>query len=164
MLIKNVRADEQSSDSDIMHSIFTLNDLSQFDKNDLKVVSRLKRFGRMDVVIEVTPTLRRFILARGYLWVSWKRAEVEDHLRILRCFNCCRYGHVSKDCKVSKVCGKCSENHSEKECTGEEKCANCLEHNLKYKTSLLINHTTRDSTCTVLNNYISRLKSRVAYN
>ena len=47
----------------------------------------------------------------------------------LRCYNCFKYGHVTKFCTKSKICRVCANNHEEMECEGKIKCINCgLEH------------------------------------
>ncbi|XP_030759177.1 uncharacterized protein LOC115884666 [Sitophilus oryzae] len=164
MLIKNVRVQEPCDETNIVDSIYMLNDLSAFDKSDFKLVTRLKNVNNSDLLVEVSPLLRKFLLSRGFLWVSWKKSAVVDHLHILRCYNCCQFGHTSKNCKNTLVCWRCSASHQGKDCQcKEEKCVNCHNHNLKYKTSWPVNHSVKSSDCHTYNDYVLFLKSRIIY-
>lgn len=43
----------------------------------------------------------------------------------LRCFQCQKFGHSSRNCKSSAKCAKCSEEAHEGDCTKPSKCINC---------------------------------------
>lgn len=46
----------------------------------------------------------------------------------LICYNCCRFGHIGKECKSGKRCNNCSQEHDEVPvCKNEKKCINCKE-------------------------------------
>lgn len=46
--------------------------------------------------------------------------------QVVRCFNCMRYGHISKLCSFEGKCENCGEKkHSAKVCENQPKCANC---------------------------------------
>ena len=52
--------------------------------------------------------------------------EEERRVKVIRCFNCHRFGHISRICTYSTRCGICaSEEHTELDCTNPSKCANC---------------------------------------
>ena len=52
--------------------------------------------------------------------------EEERLVKVIRCFNCHRFGHISRICTYSTRCGICaSEEHTELDCTNPSKCANC---------------------------------------
>lgn len=43
--------------------------------------------------------------------------SVEPYVqRVVQCFNCLRYGHVSKQCKSKLRCNRCGENHKSDSC------------------------------------------------
>ena len=48
--------------------------------------------------------------------------EVEPFVqRVVQCFNCLRYGHVSAQCRSKVKCAKCGNEHSSTECTSTSK-------------------------------------------
>lgn len=166
LMIKNVILNEDiKSDEDIVHNIFSLNDLSQFETEDLKVVIKLKHFDKYNIVIQVSPALRKLLLAKGHLWIGWKKAMIEDYLRVMRCFKCSGFGHMIKDCKSnSTICPNCSENHLLKDCnSSEHKCIHCMNYNQRHKSNLAIDHTVKDICCPVFISYVENLKSRIDY-
>nr|CAI5860220.1 unnamed protein product [Callosobruchus analis] len=98
--------------------------------SDIKVVSMLKLKFSVSFIIEVDPDVRKHILSRGYLFVSWQKCTVRDYVSVTRCFNCCRYGHIRKDCKEKPVCSQCCGEHSFRECNSNtKKCINCAKFN-----------------------------------
>lgn len=46
------------------------------------------------------------------------------------CFNCQRYGHISKICKAEKVCRTCSKIHEEDKCSKIPFCRYCNEDHI----------------------------------
>ena len=60
--------------------------------------------------------------------INGKAAYIEEERRVkvIRCYNCHRFGHIRRICTYTPRCGICaSEEHSELECTNPDKCANC---------------------------------------
>ncbi|XP_026475920.1 uncharacterized protein LOC113381160 [Ctenocephalides felis] len=56
------------------------------------------------------------------------KCRVSQYNKIIQCYNCLRYGHVTTQCRSSVRCGHCSGNHNYKECDNREeepKCALC---------------------------------------
>ena len=45
--------------------------------------------------------------------------------KVVRCFNCQKYGHTANTCKNQPVCVRCSCLHSDINCVLPPKCANC---------------------------------------
>ena len=44
----------------------------------------------------------------------------------LRCYNCQKFGHGSKNCNSNRVCGRCGSNgHKFEDCKSDPKCINC---------------------------------------
>jgi hypothetical protein len=83
-------------------------------------------------VIEIHPAARAHFMKTAKIYIQWKSLNIKDYIRVTRCYNCQKYGHVSKHCKSEKQCGFCASTaHESKDCSEREnsskhKCANCV--------------------------------------
>ncbi|RLU15086.1 hypothetical protein DMN91_012973 [Ooceraea biroi] len=51
-----------------------------------------------------------------------------DHVRVLLCYKCLSFGHISTKCKIPAKCGHCSEGHETRDCHNKNSgpiCVNC---------------------------------------
>lgn len=164
LLIKNVNLDGLESPDDILDNIVSLNSFLNTKKPYIKFVTELKYRNSTNIVIEVTPALRKVLLQEGSLFIGWKKSSVQDHLRVLKCFKCCSYGHTEKVCKSDLICPKCTRNHKLKECDSEvPQCINCLNYNKSNKKKLPTDHSSYFNGCPLYQSYIENLKSRINY-
>ena len=79
-------------------------------------------------------------LSLGYTY-NRREAFIEKSKakKVVRCFNCMRYGHISRNCSSDTVCENCGEiGHLSSSCKNQSKCANCSEA-----------HPASSSNCTV---------------
>ena len=57
--------------------------------------------------------------------------------KVVQCYNCQQFGHISTSCKETTKCLRCGGNHKVKDCTQEKKtakCSNCEgDHPAQYK-------------------------------
>ncbi|XP_023242613.1 uncharacterized protein LOC111640786 [Centruroides sculpturatus] len=84
------------------------------------------------VIISVPPKIRNVILSRKYMSLSWASVRVDDFISLLRCYKCCGYNHLARDCTNRLTCSHCGREHKYTECNGRHKiplCINCDEHN-----------------------------------
>lgn len=164
LLIKNIHPDI-NSDNDLIESIISLNELNECTLSDFKVITTLKlKSLQKHVVVEVTPKIRKKLLEKGFLWIGWKKCAVVDHLNVVQCFKCQKFGHYEKDCKNIQLCVKCSGTHSLKACDKEDRaCVNCVNYNNKYKTNVPVDHTANDKSCQVYQMYVDKLQSNINY-
>ena len=51
--------------------------------------------------------------------------EKEKEVRVIQCFNCQRFGHLSKNCGKNQCCPHCGNEHPRYHCTLPAKCINC---------------------------------------
>lgn len=69
------------------------------------------------------------LLQRQVIEIGGQGAFTKPYLRIPqpdRCYKCCQYGHVQRNCRLSPQCGKCAGPRHFKECNSPIiKCAVC---------------------------------------
>ncbi|XP_023215217.1 uncharacterized protein LOC111618029 [Centruroides sculpturatus] len=85
-------------------------------------------------VIQVSPDVRRLILKVKKINLGWSRCGAEDHISVTQCFQCCRIGHIAKDCQEkAPICSQCGQSHKYKDYTHKEKaeCVNCKREKIK---------------------------------
>lgn len=103
-------------------------------------------------------------MKEGLIYIGWRRYKLYDHVRVIQCFKCGRFNHLSKQCKSKKVCLKCSGDHSENECVFVDlSCTNCVKSVEKFLLNLEVNHDARDGKCPSYLKIVDTLKSRVSY-
>lgn len=163
MLIKNVNKNITHNDSIVQEICGNFENLEQ---DDIKIVTKIVRKYTQNIVIEVSPTTRKLIMSKGYIFVGWEKYYVDDYVRVLRCYRCQRYGHTRNDCQTSIpiCCPLCTENHEQKECVAViKKCNNCVLYNSKSKSELPTDHACYDSHCPVYKYQLGLLKSKINY-
>nr|CAI5855168.1 unnamed protein product [Callosobruchus analis] len=164
LIVKNVKVDGMNGPDDIISDIVKLNNLDDTQKSQIKFVTKLKYKSNTDVVLEVSPQLRKTILQKESLFIGWKRSPVSDHLRILKCLKCCSFGHLENDCKSDLTCPRCTRKHKLRECKSEAlQCINCLNHNQTHKKSLPTDHSANFPRCPVHQGYVENLQHHVDY-
>ncbi|CAH1981455.1 unnamed protein product [Acanthoscelides obtectus] len=164
LLIKNVNLDGLDSPESIINNIVALNNIDDTHQSDIKFVTKLKHYESTNIVIEVSPDLRNILLEKSFLFIGWKKSPVSDHIRVLKCFKCCGYGHTDISCKSNVVCPKCSQNHKAKDCKSSVfQCINCLNVNKTSKKGLPTDHASYSSCCAVFKSHFDNLRSRINY-
>lgn len=98
LVIKNI-SNGLDTDQQISENIIWLNNLEGYDSSSIKIFTKLKHFTKVNVVIKVSPTLRKLLIGKGFLFVGWKKSAVLDPLHVLRCYKCCSFGHIEKECQ-----------------------------------------------------------------
>lgn len=133
----------------IIEKIIRQNDLSA-DRSDFKMnlLRRTNVFNkRFNLVFEVDSATYDKIISKEKVNLGWNRCRVFIDYGVIRCLNCCKYGHLSKDCKDKQACGKCGSDHNSNVCVNNfKKCKNCEDSNQRYGLSLSTDHTVWDVT------------------
>lgn len=149
--VKIVGIDESEfnkENDEIVRKVIRQNDIHHENSDfKLKIVRRSNVFNsRFNVICEVDTTTYNVFIAKGKLNIGWNRCPVYSEYGILRCFNCYRYGHLSKECKDKMTCPKCTGEHELKNCTStDNKCINCVSSNRKYGLNLDSEHMAWDA-------------------
>ena len=79
-------------------------------------------------IIETTPECRKVLCTSNRVYIGLRSCRCADHISILQCFNCHKFGHLAKECTdKAPLCGFCAGAHSSKDCVSKTAlcCANC---------------------------------------
>lgn len=137
------------------------------NRNDvsIKVVYKYKIVKhKFDLIIEVDPVSYSAILNEGRINIGWGRCPIFEHVSVTRCYRCCKYGHLQKDCKGSVVCPLCACGHDKNACNTEDlKCINCLIAKEKYSLDINVNHAVWDRGCHCLIKIENFQRSKINY-
>lgn len=135
------------------------------DENNIKVVKTFTLKFSLNVILNVSPSVYCSLMNKGYVYIGWIKCQVCEHFNIVRCFNCCRFGHLSKNCRNKPVCQFCAGDHISKNCTTDinKCCPNCKFHNEKYKTNWDMDHSASDRICNFYKSKVGLLKSKINY-
>lgn len=135
------------TDTEIVSRIESQNNLhdNNLDKK-IRVVRKSKVYNnKFSMVLEVDDKSYEMFIEKERLNIGWNRCMVFNDYGIQRCFKCCSYGHMAKECKSNQVCPKCSGCHEFKDCNVVSvKCVNCVRSNQKYGLNVDVNHVAWD--------------------
>ncbi|EZA53604.1 hypothetical protein X777_06914 [Ooceraea biroi] len=117
------------SGEEICSEIKALN-LRRLTESYVKVVrifpSRDRRY--TSCVVEVSPVVRTALKKEPCIYIGFSACRYADHVRVLLCYKCLSFGHISTKCKIPAKCGHCSEGHETRDCHNKNSgpiCVNC---------------------------------------
>jgi hypothetical protein len=122
-----------------------------------------------DLVFEVSPELRKVWSQMRSVLIDWKSYRYGDHIHVVRCYKCQKFGHMSRVCtETDNSCGNCSHNHETRNCQkseSEQKCINCVRFNASNKSNIVLatNHSVFSRRCESLLRMENIIKSRINY-
>ena len=115
-------------------------------------------------IIELEMSSYDEIIENRKINIGWEKCRVFEYYNISRCYNCCGYHHIAKNCKNNIKCAKCGEDHDTRGCTSETlKCVNCVRYNEKFNLNLDFNHDSRDANCAVYKKLLESEKNRTVH-
>ena len=160
---------KEVEDADIKSTILQQNNLTHLEDSNLQKKYTKRTFeDSRHVVIEVSPNLKRELLAIHKLKLQWSMCEVTDFISVTRCTKCLGFGHTARFCQNQVKCSYCAEDHHWRECTNKHviRCSNCAKANTyihdeskKAKT----NHSVFSKECPRLRRIESIIKSKTEY-
>lgn len=109
-------------------------------------------------IVELAPEDRTKLQEQERVYLGWVSCRFNDHVRILQCFRCLGFGHMSTQCRfASEICDHCGGGHERNKCdkVREEPCC----YNCKSAGLANTKHSARDGEkCPILG---KRLDERV---
>lgn len=114
--------------------------------------------------LEVDPLSFQKIVAVGKLKVLWEQCSVQEIVDVTRCYKCCGYHHVAKNCTGKTCCSKCGDEHRYTECQSSvESCNNCKLSNEELQTNYDVNHSATSVDCSVYKRQVNLNRKKVNY-
>lgn len=159
--------DSEIHDNEIIKELKKHND--EIKDFDMKLITTITKKFRSQVskhaVIEIKSAEYEKLIQIGTLMLPWRECKVVEHIYIKRCFKCCGYSHISKECKSNKqTCSKCAGTHKFSDCQSKKLCCvNCKLANEKYKLKLNVNHHAYSKDCTVLERRMKSIRNKIEY-
>lgn len=165
--VKIVGISEKISDEALINRLMVQNKNEISPNSDLKLISLapLKRNNNIfQAVIQCDITTYQRIMLQGKLFVGYDYCRVFDAIDLMRCYKCCGYHHLAKNCRSPIfICPLCAQNHQMNDCpkTGSNYCINCHNFNKSSDNPVPVNHTAMSSTCHVRLQNLTKLRSKI---
>lgn len=131
--VEDIEADLRAQNDEIFNETYKITISGSFEVRS--------RYGfRMEV--DSIAFNRLMMYERNRLRIGWDLCTVYEAFSIIRCYNCWRFHHTSKECKSQiLVCGKCSGDHISAACVSEnDNCINCTEMKSKIHLNIDCSH------------------------
>jgi len=119
-------------DTAIKDTILQQNNLAHLESTTLNIKFTKSTYDdSRHVVIEVSPNLRRELVALRKIKIHWNVCKVEDFVMVTRCLKCLGFGHTTRFCQNQQKCSNCAEDHHWRDFSNRHStsCVNCLKAN-----------------------------------
>lgn len=115
------------------------------------------------ILLQVDRVTYKKILEIGKIFIGYDYCSVYDGIELRRCYNCCNFNHLSKNCsKDVPSCARCSGSHSVRDCKSDIMCCIlCSNFNAAHNQDINTNHAVWDSGCPVYQEALKRFKHNV---
>lgn len=161
--ISQINAD--MSTDEIINDILQKNENMSNAKIEIKKVMKKNLNETKDIIAEVDARSFEIMMMTKKLFIGWNCCKVDEHVYLKRCFKCCGFSHIEKECKRDVACSKCAGSHKSVNCSSRSfGCVNCMVANQQYGLNLPTEHHAWSRNCTVLQKRISKLKEYIQYN
>ena len=118
-----------------------------------------------NLVMEVKPECWRTLVERK-IKIGWQICNVEDYVKVNRCYRCSKYNHRADKCTADTTCPVCAGPHNLRDCQAsreEFKCINCISNN-KYLTHKVDEkHSSLDKNCPSMISMIQKYRQNTEY-
>lgn len=100
------------SDAEFIETVFAQNieegTIEEFKREFRPIFKKGRReASKRHLVVEVSARVRRLLIDKSRIFVSWFACRVEDFVGPSKCFKCQEFGHVAKFCRGKEVCRHC---------------------------------------------------------
>lgn len=153
---------------ELIDKIITQNSINTTENElVLKVVNSYEnKKGKTQLILEVDPNTYSLILKKGHLNIGWRMYRIMEHINVIQCFRCCKFGHIAKNChSPNDVCVNCADSHKSESCKSQNIiCANC-----KHAVEVLkipnidYNHKANDKMCSAYKRIYEQLQEKINY-
>lgn len=117
--------------------------------------------GQQVAIVEIREKWAAKLISTGKIKIGWVSCRVRERVNVTRCFRCCGFGHVAKECKGidrSKLCYKCfGAGHKARECTATGNCMLCTEKGVEQAE---LTHPVGSGKCQVYREALQAAKNR----
>lgn len=115
----------------------------------------------MTIIVECGFQAHATLLKRVFTIFGLKKSVKHEHIRLLQCARCWRFGHTGARCNTDQIiCRKCTGNHISSACDSVQRkleCVNCMESN-KTGTKYKVDHAPNNDRCPIKLQRINCLK------
>lgn len=112
-------------------------------------------------VAEVDALLHKKLIRQGKINEGFAQRRVTEHIDLLQCKKCWRFGHLKKTCTFAATCKICAMEHATEDCESPQSkpvCVNCVRYNQSMTQPVPTSHSVAADNCPVRINRIERLK------
>lgn len=165
--IKIANVCESFTSDELVNEVKLKNEAVQNGQFDVKKIHTKKRDGNnqsFDVIAEVDSVTFDALMKMKKVCIGWRSYYVTEHLYLKRCFKCCGFSHIAKDCKHQIACSRCAGSHKATDCNGTVlACVNCKCANELNGLNLDTTHHAWSKNCVILNKRLNKLKDSIQY-
>jgi hypothetical protein len=159
---------KEVEDAAIKDTILQQNNLAHLEDPILNIKFTKSKFEDSRHVIEVSPTLRRELVALRNIKLLWNLCKVEDFIVVIRCLKCLGFGHTTRFCQNQQKCSNCAEDHHWRECSNQHspRCVKCTKANSYVHDNskkLNSNHSVFSKECSRMRRLESIIISKTEY-
>lgn len=165
----NQDEDTEELKSSIQDQIFFQNSWLPHN-SDLQVIEVYTisnpRMAYTNIIITTSLECHDALLKRGHIKLGFGNCRLSEHIDLIQCQTCNRYGHFRHTCNFPANCKRCGQAHDKSFCTAtnaQPHCHNCSlenENGANYNTR----HHTNDNRCPTRINRINALKAQALKN
>lgn len=163
--LKIMNIDQEMSNEEMIEDLKFKN--GALNEAAIVVITKISRNNKnknkkcYDAIIEVEEDTYNVLLMMKMVVLGWHRYRVVENIPMTRCYKCCGFGHMAKDCRNKQACSKCGEEHKFSECKSSElKCTNCCVLKERLKIDINVNHEAYDKNCQVSKKKYDQLKEK----
>ena len=170
--IKLINVEEKllQDENDFIEKIIQQNAITTNDsERKIKFLAHYKNRNENNketVIMEVDCKTYSQIRKKDKLCIGWKSYKFYDHINVVQCFKCYKFGHMSKECRSDKnVCPKCTGDHKTEECRSLQIiCTNCEYAATTLKVpNIDFKHHAYDRKCEAYKRIYRELEKKVYY-